>query len=102
MSQFAEILAAQAEQRRTIELRVSTHVVIRVGMEFFAIFVLPLFLGLIFAYHVYRVAVPILFLAIHVVTALDEKNSFAGWSKPVSKRSAACSAADDDHVVLSR
>src|SRR5207249_5950616 len=74
---LAEIFFPQAEQRRSIELRVPTNVIVRVRMEVFAILVEPRLLSVVVAFYVDQLRVPVGFLARHVIAALKDKNSLA-------------------------
>src|SRR5713101_2326999 len=101
MLDLAEILSAQPKQRGAVEFRVAADVVVRVRVQLFAVFVLPLFFRLILAFDVDRAAVPVVLLAVHVVAAFEQKNAFAGRSQLVGERAATRAGPDDDHIVLS-
>src|SRR5207248_2765508 len=70
MTDFAEVLAAQPEQRSTVELRVSTYPVIRVRVEIPAVSVLPELAGLVLAFEIDHPRIPVVLLAADVVAAL--------------------------------
>src|SRR5262245_28993050 len=100
MLELAEIFCAQAKQRRSEEFGVDADVVIRVRMEFLAVFVAPDFFGLVFPFEVDRAWIPIVLLARHVVAAFKNQNFLSGWSEFVGQSPTAGAAADDNYVVM--
>src|SRR5438876_10229819 len=83
MAQLAEVTLPQPEQGGAVELRVAADVVVRVRMEFLAVLVPPLFLRAVAAVEHDRLSVPVLLLARHVVSALEQQDAFAGGSEAV-------------------
>src|ERR1700740_3732746 len=100
MLQLAEVLAAQAKQRRAVEFRVATDVVVRVWMELLPFPVPPLFFCVVFPFDVDGPAVPVVLFPVHVVAALDQKNTLARGRELSCEGPATCARPDDNHVVL--
>ena len=94
-----EILTTESSQRRTVELRVSTDVVVRPGAEGLAVRVVPGLGVLVAPLAENRSGFPILPLVRQVVPTLDEQHPGAGILQCVGERAAAHPAADDDDVV---
>src|SRR5229473_1500709 len=99
VAQFAEILFAQTEQSSTIKLRVTTHVIVSMRMQFLTVLIEPGFLGVVVAVHVDDLRVPVCFLAGNVVAALKNEDPLSGRRQVVGERSAARTGSDNDHVV---
>ena len=75
VTELAEVLLAQAEQGRAVELGVPSHPVVRVRMEVLALDVLPDLLGLVLAVEIDLAGIPGVLLARHVVAPLDEEDA---------------------------
>ena len=100
VTNLAEVLFAKAEERRAVEFRVATDVVIGMRMERLAILVLPHFFGVIFRFDVDRPRTPIVLFAPNVVTPLYLEDLFTGWGEVIGESPAPRAGADDDHVVM--
>src|SRR6516164_11099001 len=74
----AEILAPKPEERRAKEFCIAADAVVSVRVKRIAVPVLPDFFGLILTLNVYGLCAPIVLLARHVVTALQQENPLAG------------------------
>ena len=68
--EFTEIFFTQAEERRSIELGVTTNVVVGVRMKVFAISVFPMFGSLVLAMNIHFEGIPVIFFALDVIAAL--------------------------------
>src|SRR5437764_9779042 len=99
MPQLAKVFLAEPEQRCAVKLSVPAHVVVGVGMEVLAIFVEPRLFGVVVAFDIDELGVPIRFFARNIVAALEDEDSFSRWRQVISERAAACSGADDDYVI---
>src|SRR5216110_159081 len=99
MLDLAEVLFAEAEQCRSVELRVPADVVVRVRMKIAPLRIAPSFFRGVPPL-VYRSRAPVLLLALPIIAALDQQDLLAGGRKFRSERAAACSCADDDDVVV--
>ena len=100
VTNLAKILATQAEQRRSIEFCVSSHVVVRVGMQRFTVLIAPLFPGLVFRFNIHSVRVPIRLFATHVAAAFENQDFLAGWSQRIGQSAASGARADNDDVEV--
>src|SRR5208283_2736551 len=100
VTQFAEILLAQPEQRSTVKLGVAADVIIGMRMEFLAILIEPGLLCVVMAVDVDDLRIPVRFLAGNIVTALKDQYPFPGRRQVIGERSAARAGSDDDHVVV--
>ena len=100
MFDLAEVLSAQAEERRTIEFGISADVVVRVRVQGLSILVSPFFFRLILAFNIDRARIPVRLLARNIVAAFKNENALAGGRQAVNERSAACAGSDDDYVVV--
>src|SRR6516225_4875423 len=79
MPDLSKVFLAQPEQRGAVELSVSAHVVIGVGMEVLAVTILPLFLRLIFPLKINGSGAPVVFLTRDVITPFEQQNLLSGW-----------------------
>ena len=100
VNDFPEVLLAQPEQCRAVELGVAADVVVGVGMERLPVLVLPHLLRVVFPLDVDRARAPVVLLAAHVVAALDQQDPLARRGEVIRQRAAARAGADDDHVVV--
>src|SRR6516225_12137130 len=99
VAQLAEVLLAEAEERRAVELGVASHRVVGVRMERVALAVVPDLLRLVAALDVHPARIPVGLLPGDEVAALEEEDALAGGGQGVSQRPAAGAGADDDDVV---
>src|SRR5437899_3365383 len=99
MMNFAEVLAAQAEERGAIKLRVSAHVIIGMRMQLLAIAVMPHFLGLVMAFEIDYTGIPVVLLPRNITAALQQEDSLPCWRKLVHESSPASAAADDNDII---
>jgi len=90
----AEVLPAQPKQRRAKELGVSAYVVVRVGMERLSVLVVPMLFGLVLAFEVDQLWIPVCFLAGNKVASLQDEDLLSRWRKAVGQRTAAGAAAN--------
>src|SRR5262245_13851556 len=100
MFDLAEILLAQAKQRRAEKFRVAADIVIGVRMEFVAVLVAPLLFSRLFPFESDGARIPVGFFSRHVAAAFENQNLLARGCKLVSKGAAAGAAADNDRVVV--
>ena len=77
VANLSEILLAQPEERSTIEFRVPTHVIIRVGMQLLTVRVAPQLFGVVLGIDINGLRVPVVLLAGDVITALMNEDSLA-------------------------
>jgi hypothetical protein len=95
-----EVTLAQPEERRPIKLGVAANVVIRVRVERASVTIPPHVLRVVLGRHVHGARVPVVFLATHVIAALEDQNLLARGGEMVRKRPAASAAANDNYVVM--
>src|SRR4051812_44000687 len=100
MVHHAEILSAQTEQRRAVEFRIAAHIIVGVRMQLFAIGIKPMLFGLVLAFYVHQLCVPIRLFARNKVAALKYQDLLSGRSETMGQRSSTGSASNDDHVVM--
>src|SRR3989441_6238174 len=100
VADFSEVLPAEAEERRPVELRVSTYVVVGVGVERLAALVTPHLFGLVLALDVPRAGAPVVLFARHVVAALEQQDGPARGGQAPGQRPAPGPGPDDDDVVV--
>src|SRR6516225_348223 len=99
VAQLAEVLLAEAEERRAVELGVASHRVVGVRVERVALAVVPDLLRLVAALDVHPARVPVGLLPGDEVAALEEEDALAGGGQGLGQRPAAGAGADDDDVV---
>src|SRR5207245_2637111 len=97
--QFAKIFLAQTEQGGPVKLGISAHVVVGVWMQVFTVLVMPLLVRVVLGVDVDGFRTPVVFLARHVVAALQYQDAFAGRRQMIGQRSSAGSCANDDYVI---
>src|SRR5215813_9388185 len=100
VTNFAEVLFAQAKERRTVEFSIAADVIVRVRMQLLTVRVAPGFLGVVLSFKVDRARAPVVLLAWHVITTFEQENFLAGRRESVCQGPAACACADDDYVVM--
>src|SRR5207253_10712454 len=67
---------------------------------FLAVVIAPFLLGLVAAFNINHVRIPIRFFARHVIAALEQQDLLAGGRELVCQRPAAGAGANNDHVVV--
>ena len=77
MSELSEVCFSQSEQCRTVKLRVSANVVVRVRVKWLSITVLPNFFGVVASFNVDGARAPVFFLARHIISPFDQKDALA-------------------------
>ena len=100
VAELAEVLAAEPEQRRAVELGVAAHEVVLAGLEFLAVPVAPVLRVVVAALQHDRAGLPVLPLARRVVAALEEQDLLPRRRERVGESPSAGAGADDDHVVV--
>ena len=70
MMDLAEVVFAQAKQRRAVELGVAADIVGGVGVQLFAILVVPDFLCLVFSLKIDGAGAPVVFFSGNVAAPL--------------------------------
>src|SRR5262249_46032937 len=100
MANLAEVFFTKAEQRGTVEFRIAADVIVGMGMELFAVLVMPHLLGLVFPFEVYRAWIPVVFLSWYVAAAFKKKNPFPCRRKLMGQGAAAGAGADNDHIEM--
>ena len=96
---LAEILLAQAEQHRAIDLAVAADEVVKPGVKAVPGRAVPGLGGLVARIDEDGAAVPILLLAPQVVATFEQQDALAGLRQSPGHRGAAGAGADDDDVV---
>src|SRR6266699_1988114 len=100
MTQLAEVLFAQTEQRRAIELCVPANIVVGMGMQILPVAILPHFLGAVLALQVYNRRTPVVLFARDIVAPFEKKDLLSGRRQLGGERSAPGAGSDDDDVVM--
>jgi hypothetical protein len=100
VTQLAEVLRAQPEQRRAVELGVAADVIVHLRRELVAVAVEPELRCPIRALDEHGGGVPVVALARQVVAAFEQQDSLAGRSDAMGERAAACPRTDHDDVVM--
>jgi hypothetical protein len=98
--ELAEVLFAEPEERRTVELGVAADEVIGVGVQRLSVPVAPLLLGVVAALDVDRPGAPVLLFPGDVIAALEQQHPLSRRRQPMGQSSAARAGADDDDVVV--
>src|SRR5579871_657124 len=99
MLDLAEILLAQAKQRRTVHLRIAAHPVVDAGMERPSIPPIPGLFGLIPCIDEDRAGIPVFSFTRQKVTAFEEEDPLAARCKSMGECASPRTGADDDGVV---
>src|SRR5258706_5121017 len=102
MFELAEVLAAKPQERRAVDLRIATYVIVNSGVEFFAVFVEPSLFRLVSTFEKYCARAHVLALARQIPTALQQQDPLARAGQCPHQRSAAGARSDDDDVVMLR
>src|SRR4051812_42220248 len=100
MAQLAEVLFAQTEQRRAIELCVTANIIVGMGTQILPVAILPHFLGRVLALQVYDCRTPVVLFARDIVASFEHKDLFPGRRQLGGERSAPRSGSDNDDVVV--
>ena len=100
MADRAEVLLAQAEQDRAVELRVAADVVVQAGVEALSVRGVPRLRRLVGAVHDDGLAVPVARAALDVVATLHEQDALPRLREAPRHRAAARPRSDDDDVVV--
>jgi hypothetical protein len=100
VAKLAEILGAQAVERRSVELGRATDEVVHLWLERLAVGVVPGVGRDVAVLDEHVLGEPVLRLAREPVAALEKQDALARGSELVNQRAAAGSAADHDHVVI--
>src|SRR5512132_3362577 len=98
VAQYSEVLRAEAEQSRAVELCIPTNVVVDLGRELVAVLVVPELGCPVFPADEYRGGIPVVALARQVVAAFKDQDLLAGGRKPVSEGPSTRTRADNDHI----
>ena len=96
----AKILAAQADEGRTVDLRIAADIVMHGRVEGLAGAVAPHLLDAIASLAEDRLDAPVVDLALQVLAALEDQDTLAGRCQLLRERTPAGPAADHDHVVV--
>ena len=99
MLELAEVLLAEAVQRRAIHLGGAAHEVVHVRLERRAVAVVPGVRGDIAPVHEHVAGLPVLRLAGEPVAALEQQDALARRGEMANQRAATGAAPDHDHVV---
>jgi hypothetical protein len=100
VADLSEVLLAQPEQDRAVELGVAADEVLLVRRERRAVLVVPLLAGQVSLAEEHLAAVPVLRLARQVAAALEQQDALAGRREAPGERAAARARSDDDDVVV--
>src|ERR1700683_4182059 len=100
MREAAEVLLAQAKQRRTVHFRRPADIMIRARLELLPILVAPKTLRYIAAFHEDLLGAPILRLALEPAAPFHDENAFPRGSQMSRQRSSSGSAAYNDDVII--
>src|SRR6266850_6089386 len=100
MLELAEVLLAQAVERRAIHLGGAAYEVMETGLEGLSRVVVPGFLGDVAVLDEHLFHVPILLFTFQPVAAFEYQDALARRRQVPSQRPAARAAANDDDVVF--
>jgi hypothetical protein len=89
---LAEVPLAEPEKDRAVELRVAADEILLVGLECFAVLVVPELVGQVPVLPEDRAAVPVLWLPRQVAAALDQQDPLTGRREPMRERIPASAA----------
>ena len=99
VAQLAEVLGAQAVERRAVELGRTADEVVDLRLERLAARVVPRVGRDVAVVDEHGLGAPVLGLAREPVAALEQQDALAGRRQVPRERAAACAGPDDDHVV---
>jgi hypothetical protein len=97
---FTEVLATQTKERCTVKLRIASDVVVGVGMQGFAILVVPYLLRVVLALHVDGTTVPVVLFPSNVAAPLHQKDLPSLRSEPIGESAPSSTCSDDDYVIM--
>ena len=100
VADLAEIGRPQPKQRRTVELRVATDVIVHFRREFVAVLIEPKFRSPVLAFHEHLGGFPVVPLPRQISAALQDQHLLPGRRESMSKGAPAGSGTDDDDVVV--
>src|SRR5438093_4655174 len=100
MPDLAEILLAHAQEGGTVKLGVAADEIVRPGLKVTALPGAPAVDVVVPAFENHRLGIPVLDLARHVITALEQQDSLAGRGQRIGQRAAAGAGTYDDDVVI--
>src|SRR5438128_7440626 len=97
---LAEVLPAEPDQPRAVELGVPANEVVRAGVELLAVAVVPGLLDVVAVLDLDGARVPVLLLARDVAAPREEEDALARGREAIGERPAPRAGPDDDHVVV--
>src|SRR3954451_886026 len=100
MTELAEVLRTEPEERRTVELGVAPDVVVHLRGESSSVLVVPELGRPVLALDEHRRRVPVVPLARQVAAALEQQDLLAAGREPMRERPPAGTSADDDDVPV--
>src|SRR5262252_5654164 len=99
MLELAEILFAQAKQRRAVHLGIAAHPIVDPGVERSAIPAVPGLFRLILCIDEHGGRIPIFSFARQKITAFQEQDPLTARREPMGKGASPRTGANDDDVV---
>ena len=100
VAKLAEVLRAETEQRRAVELGVPADVVVDLGLELVAVPVVPELLREVLPAYEHRLGLPVVALPRQERSTLQPEHFRAVRGEPVPERPAPGSRPDDHYVVV--
>jgi hypothetical protein len=100
VTRAAEVGGIEPEERRTVDLRVATHVVVELGPKGLVVDVVKGLLGNVAVVGEDLFGVPVRAFPLQEVAALEQEHAFAGLRQFGRSRSATGPASDHDDVVV--
>src|SRR6185369_17492049 len=100
MTNVAKIFLAQAKQGCAVEFRVATDKIVCVWVQLFAVNIAPRLFGVVLGVEVDGARAPVVLLARHVITSLEEQNLLSGRREFIGECASTRARADDDYVVV--
>ena len=100
MAKFAEVLGAETEQRRAVELGVPADVVVDLGLELVAVPVVPMLWREVLPAYEHRVGLPVVALSWQERSSLQPEHLRAVRGEAVPECPAPGSRPDDHNVVV--
>ena len=99
MPDLSKVFLAQPHERGAVELRISAHEVVRAGMKFLPVRVVPRFFDVVLPLGDDGARIPVVLLARRVVAAFDQQDTLACGSQGIGEGPASGSRPNDDDVV---